>query len=538
MSAEPARRSRRAMRVTAAHDRSRALAVILGVAALLAVGMVADLLAAPEPPPPPEALEQAAATAGSWYCPAVANEGENAVVDIAAVGGDASQVVVDRFGEDGVTADDPITVEPGQTHRLTLDGASATAPVAVRWAGGPTAVTWRVDGQRSAAAPCEPAPAEHWYVNGFTTMLGSQSRLHLFNPYTTDAVVRLIFSDPDGADRLLLADNLLVGAGGTTTVNLNRFKPQIADLGVMVEVLAGRVVAQGELRTDPPGDTAGPSGRLLLPAASQPAMSWAFAWSAHAEGSESWLSVMNPGDQAAAVEVRVTEPREDGGELVGEISIPAGAVARIELANVSARPTFGVTVNVVNDQPVVASRSVSWTERGQRVVIGSLGAVQPSRRIAVVGTRGRTRTATLVVFNPGPNEAFVDVTAPGAPDDWAGIELAPNTRRALPLDELDSDDVVAPVIVTADEPVVAEARSLAAGERLLMYLMAGVAQERWIGPLTRPPVRRDPALSTRAIRPTPAAVEDLLPQLDEPLPGEEEELPPDPADDETEPPDG
>jgi hypothetical protein len=514
--ADPGPAPRRARRDAAAPGGRRAIVVLMAVTVLLAAATAADLLAQPAPPPPAEPLAQPPASAGTWYCPAVAGEGERAVVTISAVGDEPSQVVVDRYAEGRAVPDEPRTIDAGGEAVLELTGADARAPVAVRWSGGPVAAVWRVDGERTASAACEPAPAERWLATGFTTTLGSRSTIHLFNPFTADAVVRLVFATPDGPVRLVLTDNILVPAGGTSTRNLGRFQPEIPDLGVIVEVLAGRVVAQGEMRVDPPRGTSGASGRTLIPAAPETSKTWAVAYAAASEGTESWLSVLNPGEREAAVEVRVSAPSDEGTGLIGEVSVPAGGVARVELAGVSVNPEFGVSVTVVNDEPVVVTRMTSLRLGGREALTGGLAAAGLDTEWALLGGGAGDRAGLVSVYNPGADEATVDIVADGAPAAWSGITLGPNGRAKVLLAEAGPDRASIPVRVSSDAPVVAGLRSTSAGERLRLWLTTGVPAQLWIGPLTRPAVRFDPSLSTRrAETPAAADVDDLAPQLDD-----------------------
>lgn len=507
----PRRRS-----TTAPAGRSRALVVLAVVAALLALGMVADILAAPAPAQPPAPIPQEPASAGTWYCPAVAGEGEAGILTIAAVGEEPSQIIVDRYAKGRATPDDPIALRPGGVAALRLTGDDARAPSAVRWTGGPAVAHWRVDGERTAAAPCEPAPAERWYIPGFNTDLGSEATLHLFNPFTSDAVVRLLFATPKGERALVLADNILVGNGGTTTVSLRKYVPEEPDLGVRVEVLSGRVVAQGEQTVDPPGKASGATGRLLLPAANAPSETWSFGYAAGGKGNESWLSVLNPNDADAAVEVRVTAPSENATNLAQEISIPPGGLGRIELEGLSKRAEFGLTLNVVNGEPVVVSRTSAITVDGRVTLEGGLGTPAPSDTIALVGGGARTRSGQVSVYNPGAEVVTVDLLSTNAPKGWAGIQLRPNTRQAFDLADAGADRYSTPVVVRGDGPVVAEVRSRSlTGSSLRRWINAGVASSEWIGALTRPPVRRDPSLSTHAGRPPASSEEPDLLQFDD-----------------------
>ncbi len=272
-----------------ARRRRRALWVLAAAAALVVAAVAVDAAAGTVTPPRPAPVRREAARAGTWYCPAVARAGERAVLTRRRRRRRAVARGRRPLRALGVARGDVTTVEPGAAATVALEGDDARHPVAVRWSGGPVAATWRVDGDRTAAAPCEPTPAATWHIPGFDTTLGSRSRLHLFNPFPTDAVVRLVFATPAGPVRLVLSDNLVAAGGRTTTFNLARFQPEIPDLGVTVEVLTGRVVAQGELLADPPGDIPGTTGRALLPGAPEPSLTWYAPYAQQGDGtSRGW----------------------------------------------------------------------------------------------------------------------------------------------------------------------------------------------------------------------------------------------------------
>lgn len=499
------------------------MAVLAAVAALLFVGIAVDVFAAASPAPPAPRVEQGAATAGTWYCPAVAGEGERARLTVAAVGEQPSSVVVDRYAQGRAVADEAREVSPGKALVIDFEEEDATSPTAVRWTGGAAVATWRVIGESTAAAPCEPAPAQRWHIAGLNSTRGLRSTLHLFNPYTADAVVRLVFATPEGDVRLVLADNVHVGAGGTTSVDLRRFQPEVPDLGVVVEVLSGRVVAQGEQTIAPPPRTSGASGRVLLSGAPSPAERWYFAFAADGEDTESWLSVLNPGDEVAAVEVRVSNPSGEASSLLAEISVPSGAIARVELAGASKDPGFGVAVNVVNGQPVVVTRSVSLTNSGSSGVAGGLGAPALSTKWALVGAGTAGADSVVSLYNPGAQPATVTVSTPGAPDAWQSIGLPPNGRTSLNLADIGEERASVPVIVTSDVPIVSGIRSASPkGDDKRLWLNVGVPEAVWLGPPSRPAVRRDPAMATLPGGAEPSE-SGVLPEFDDaPVEAEEE----------------
>lgn len=435
-------------------------------------------------------VPQAAAAVGLWYCPAVAGEGEEASLAIAAAGDEASRVTVVRHTPEGQVSGSPETVEPGVQLDVPLENPE---PVSVRWAGGPSVVTWRVNGEEGAAAPCLPGPSPTWYVSGLNTAAGAQSTLHLFNPFPADAVARVVFTTPEGPITLVRTDNVLVRAGEQVQLDLGEFQPEVSDLGVIVEVQAGRLISQGEVTYEPIEGETGPSGRALVPAAAATADFWAFAFARADDNSSSWLDVQNPGEREAAVEVRVSSPAASG-SLLGEVAVPAGGMARIDLADVSEDVEFGVAVDVVNDVPVVVTRTAQLRSDDREGVATSLGS-GPGTDWALAGAGTRGFSARLGLYNPGTEPVTVAVDAgPATPEDWGAVDVEPNGRAQVELAEVSPDQVAIPLRVTANGPVVPEFRSLADEGALRSWTALATPAASWAGPATRPPIRRDPGL--------------------------------------------
>lgn len=485
--------------------RTRAL-VLLGVC--LALVAAAGAVEARTDPTAVDPLGPVAAeppSSGWWYCPATAGEDESAVLAVAAAGDEPTTVTVVRFPGGGRVVEDAVEVPPGAQHLRGLGPGEANHPVAVRWRGGPAVATWRVRGDDDAAAPCESTPSPRWHLTGFDTTAQNQGLLHLFNPFGVDAVVRVTFGTPTGAVALVLTDNVLVPAEGTVRLSLGDFEPQQPDLAVTVEALAGRVVAQGETRLRPTANQPGPTGRALLPAVRAPAAQWSFAYAASGEPADSWLSVYNPGEREAAVQISVSDPLPDGAALLSEVSVPAGGVVRVELEDTSGAPEYGVDVRTVTELPVVASRLSTVRTDAAEGVAATTG-VAPATDWALAGAAAAERDAELALYNPGADPVTVALDAgQGTPAGWAAIELSPNGRVAVDLADAGAERRSVPLQASGDGPFVAELRSRAGGDALRLWSAVAVPRDAWRGPQTRPPVWRDPTLSTSPVVPEPTA---------------------------------
>ncbi|HVL99809.1 MAG TPA: DUF5719 family protein [Egibacteraceae bacterium] len=500
-------------------EQRRASLALFATTVVVLLALVVDIVTAPGPPRPAEPVAQDTAQAGAWYCPATAGEGESAVLTVAAVGEQPSRITVVRYPERRPTPDPAVEVAPGGEHALVLGPGEATTPVAVRWEGGPATASWRIESGDTPGAPCEPGPAETWHLAGLDTAGGSRSTLHLFNPFGVDAVARITFATPEGRVVLLLTDNVLVEANSTARIDLGQFQPEQPDLGATVEVLTGRLVAQGELVLEPVGERPGPSGRALVPAATAARDDWAFGYARVDETSSSWVSIMNPGAREAAVEIRVSAPTPEA--AMQEYSVPAGGVIAVDLAQLSEEPEFGVAAFSVNEVPVVVHRVTTLRAAGREGLAVSRGA-QPSARWALVGAGAGERRGRVTVYNPGGEELTVDVvTNAEGPPEWRGAAIPPNGWLSFNLVDAAPEQGEIPAGVVASGPVVAELRSHHQSGGLRLWSAVGIPAEVWAGPATRPPVRRDPALSTRPLdrgAPGPAAPE-------RPAPGELPDVP-------------
>jgi hypothetical protein len=488
----------------------RVVAVVLLalVAVLIAAAIAVEVTVEPPVTPAAEPVAVAPPEVGIWYCPVTAGEEETAVLSLAAATDETSTVTVERHRDDGLVTEEPVQIEGGGVHDLVLEPGEAQFPLTVRWAGGPAVATWRVEGRDTAGARCESAPAPRWYLAGFETTAQTQSRLHLFNPFAVDAVARVTFGTPTGPVALVLTDNVLVEAGSHVVLDLNEYEPEQPDLAVTVEVLTGRLVTQGTVDLRPTANQPGPTGRDVIVGSPDPRVEWAFAYARADETSSSWLSVFNPARREAAVEVRVANPLPDGAALLGEVSVPAGGVVRIDLAESSSSAEFGVTLLSVNETPVVVSRLTTVrTAGGAEGAAAALGAVV-DERWALAGAGGADRASRLALYNPGSSPVAVAVDA-GAqtPADWERIALQPNEQLSLELADVAGQRGSIPLRVTADGPIVADVRVQSPGENLRFWTAGGVPSIAWEGPGVRPAVRRDARLSTR-----PAAMETPEPE--------------------------
>jgi hypothetical protein len=509
--------------MTERRDRPGLVAAVLLALAALVVGAAAAVEVAAEPaagvaaePVPVDPPGQ-----GVLHCPVTAGEEESTALTVTPASDEATEVTVLRYGGGAPSRDEPVSVEPGAAHVVTLDGEAAREPVGVAWEGGPAVATWVV--ADAAGAPCEPVALPVWHIPGFDTTANNDATLHLFNPFAIDAVVRVTFGTPTGEIALVLTDNVLVPARSAITLDVNEYEPEQPELSVNVEVLTGRVVAQGELDMEPTEHQPGPAGRTLLAGVGAPATDWGFGAARDTDADASWLVLHNPEDRDAAVEVRVAQPADDSDILGREHMVPAGGTTRVDLAGASEAAEFGVLVVSRNGVPVVATRFMHADRPGGEDVAASIGTA-PDTRWALAGARTAEREAVLTLSNLASETTTVAVDAgAGTPEHWGELEVVGNGRVRLDLEDV-GNQAALPVRLRAEAPVVADLRVLRNDEPFAIWTAAPVAAATWDGPGARPPVRWDATLSTTPVLPAldadaVPAPEELRGARDEPVAG-------------------
>ena len=476
-----------------APGRKRGIALILAAALVVAGSVAASQTTQSRELQPPSPEPVSVATSGTAYCPVVASEGQGAGVVLASGSDQPAEVVITRY-DAGVPHPEPVRLlEAGTQATLPIPAEQLTQPITVDWRGGPVVAMYQQsDGTEVAAATCASEAATEWHLAGFDTSLGSVSLLHLFNPFQQDALVSLSFGTTEGRVELVIANELLVPANSSTVLNLAQFRPEAQDLAVTVSARAGRVIAQGEVTFAPPADNVeGVTGRVLVPAGA-PSETVVVAEAASDAVTTSWLSLYNPAERAAAVQVQVSTPLGDASTLASETTVPAGGTTRISLDGLSALPRFGVQVTSVNGVGVVAARLSSIQDIQRTGVSLALGAPMAAESWTVAG--GQPPDGTVTLYNPGSTvaTASIDVVG-GRPETWTAVQVPPNGLTSLSLAQATPQG---PAIVSADVPVVAGVVNLRPESATAFWSATGLSGETLIGGGEALPAERDPGLSS------------------------------------------
>ena len=484
---------------------------LAALAVLIGATLAADRVVAAPTAPVAVYSEDVAVTSGTWYCVPLAEEDQTATVTIAAVGDEPSQVRVQDFaGGEATFEEDVRSVAPGETVELEVAGGDEPPATVVRWRGGPVVASWTLDvsDAERRGTSCASSPAPRWLLSGAQTTVGSSTRLYLFNPFETDAVARVAFATPEGREDMVSSENVSVPARSVVDVDITDLQPEQPDLGLIVEVESGRMIASGVQEFGQPDlpdveldgaditDPTAPDGRTLLPATATDATTAGFAYAASGNVTTSWITVVNPNRRAAQLEVSVSDGIASG--VAGqEVVVDPGAVERIELDGASSSPNFGVRLRSLNDVTFAATAFMALT--GDETSVSAMGGVPESDAVNVQALAPEEATPELAVHNPGERPAMLSISIGGeVPDDWAQLELPPGGMELLNLNDVGVFG--GPLVVTSDEPAYATLRLSASDDRARQLLtLPLVPANTWTGSADAPVPQRDRTLETRPV---------------------------------------
>jgi hypothetical protein len=491
---------------------TRQIAVALAaLAALVAATIAAERVVAAPVEPTAEFTEDVDVDSGAWYCAPLARENETATLSIAAVGDDPSQVTVERLIGGESSFEQPVDLDPKAVHELEIEGGVEIAAFVVRWHGGPAVASWHVDGeQERLGSSCAQNPAPAWVIAGAETTVGSSARLYLFNPFESDAVVRVAFATTEGRIDLVSSENVSVPAHDVVDVGINELQPEQSDLGILVEVEAGRVIAEGLQRfgqpdlpdvelegAELPTDPTAPQGRTMLPAAATTSSTVGLAYAASGEATAAWVSIANPNSRPAQVSVNVSDAIA-GSVISEDVVVAPESVERVELASVSSAPNFGVTVTSSDDAPIAANGFIALT--GERKRVTSMAAIPEADTMNAEAMAPPGSAPEIALFNPGQTDATAVVALGGrVPDQWSSIDLPAGAMQLLSSEKAGVTDG-GPVEASADQPIYATLRLASEKNRADQFLVLPlVPASSWQGSADAPAPVRDRTLDTRPV---------------------------------------
>lgn len=349
-----------------------------------------------------------------------------------------------------------------------LEAQFASALVEVE--GGEVVVEHVVRGEADLdAAPCATAPSTTWHAAAGQTTRDARERLVLFNPFADDAVVDIRFSTSGGL-RTDIGDltGFVVPARRVVGIDVGSAVERHEQVSLTVETRSGRLVVDRIQTFD---GSQGPEGLALTPLAPAASLLWYFPDGYKTDGLREVVTVYNPTDVQAEVDVEVAvDPSDDPGVVTGvapfELSIAPGRFAQVDVAadeRVPAGLGHAVIVRSQNGVPVVAERLISSDDPAPRTGVAvTLGSpIAAERWLTAVGGTGEDESEFLVVLNPSLESiARVSVATPTpsqllAIDGLQDLEVQPGARLRIDLGAHVNRNTL-PLVVSATQPVVVE----------------------------------------------------------------------------------
>ncbi|MGH2753076.1 MAG: DUF5719 family protein [Actinomycetota bacterium] len=438
-------------------SRSRELVMGATLIAVLALGVAFDGVTDETEPPAPVAEQSRIFTERAVFCPS-SGGGTEGTVHLAGSGFDESSVTAGIEPGDGETQD--------LGARALFHDVDDNTPLGLVGYGGrvaasaATTYTEPVGGLASAA--CSTEASTEWFFPQGSVALGFNESLILYNPFPDEAVVRVTFHTKGGSRSKANLNDVAIPSGDATTLRMNRFILQQKVLGAEVRSVRGRFVAWKVVFAKPENQ---PPGASLTLGATEPALEWYFPTGASGDGLEERLSILNPSDEEALVDVSlITDKRMIQPESLVGFKVDVGSTREIDLSHALDERDVGsvsVVVRSVNGVELVAERSVWYDSGAFRGYASEIGATEPSTNVWLGLPAANPTSDSIIILNLGEEEAEVDVELrrasgePLRPDELQGITVATGGRGRIDLDRWSQDEPVV-AIISSSSPVVAE----------------------------------------------------------------------------------
>lgn len=444
------------------------------VAFVLAAGVGFELVSSDVEPRAAAPVEGERFTSRALFCPP-------------AVGGPETTTLITAAGDPGeiatvaVPPDRPEPVDVVQGGVITAEGKNGN-PVQVVGYGTELAGSTVTVGSRpsdgSGAANCSVSASSRWYFSAGSASIDADERILVYNPFPDEAVVRLALMAPGGERTNTSLSDVAIPANEWRTISINeviQVKKQIA-----VEVIAkrGRVVAWREMFLAGRGVPTGIDYSLGAP---EPAERWYFADGAIGADVTETISVLNPGNEEATINVMIATSDETltPPDLV-EFPVPPRSQQVIDLEAYVKAPKEGTeavsaTVAVADGPGVVVERTTVWDGEEISGTSAEIGATVTSTSWFVGPASANPVSDFVAIFNPSGSDATVDITlltkkGPETPPDLQGLSVPAGSRVKVPIGSVVGGKPVA-VHVGSDTEVVAERFAVSAQPQDVSALM-------------------------------------------------------------------
>jgi serine protease len=294
----------------------------------------------------------------------------------------------------------------------------------------------------------------YFFAEG-TTRPGFEEWLCVLNPEAEAAQVDFTFYSADGSTQ---DASYSIPAHSRFSLNVNALVGPDKDVASRVESPT-LVFVERAMYFDYHGIWQGGS---VCKGATYLAQDWYFAEGTTRSGFEEWLTLANPGNQDADVQLDYLLGAGQGANVSQQLSVPARTRVTVSV-NQAVGPDKDVSMKVTSDNPIVAERPMyfsygagSW-DGGHDV----MGANAPaSTWYFAEGTTRSGFEEWLTLANPGDQDAMATVDymlgegqGPNVTQDW----LVPaHARATVSVNQAVGPDKDVSLKVTSDNPIVAE----------------------------------------------------------------------------------
>ncbi|MGQ0743363.1 MAG: DUF5719 family protein [Acidimicrobiales bacterium] len=340
-----------------------------------------------------------------------------------------------------------------------------------------------------SATPCVSSASPTWHFAEGSTARDVSQIVSVANPFADGAIIDLRFATDEGVAEPVALEGLAVPARSMVTVDVGQFVQRRNEVSTTVVARTGRVVAGRLLAWD---GSSGRRGVSVTMGATAAGTEWYFPDGLEADGVAERFSLFNPGSKEAEVELALAVDQAETEPLALRLAPRSRlTVAAADQTRIPRGTPHSVIVTSTNGEGVVAERIFqAGTPSNRRGLVVTLGARLSSRRWAVAaGGSGPGETELVVVYNPGPTPANVEVatlvdgtlTRPAA---LGGVTVGPGQRTEIKVSDTQGTQS-RPLLVSGSAPIVVER---------LLHRPAGA-------PAPSPPPTGGPAQGSGSARP-------------------------------------
>ncbi len=284
--------------------------------------------------------------------------------------------------------------------------------------------------------------SRHWYLAEGCTDYGFETWVTILNPGDRDTIADLSFlGERTGETQGAVA----VPAYSRVNVKVNGW---VAADNVSIVVSAAEPVV-AEVSLYGPGRRSGTCSMGVT----SPGKEWYLAEGATHSGFETWLLLLNPGEEAA----RVTVSIDSRGAALEPLSLDVSPRGRATMRLNDLLPGRDLSLKVESEVPVVASRSMYWEAAGGRAGHECQGMPAPAREFLLPeGCTAYGFDTWLLLHNPGAVDATATVYAftEGGEREIGKLEVPARSRATMRVGDFYQGSLS--LRVAADEPLVCE----------------------------------------------------------------------------------